>query len=216
MQILYKLPEHYKTIINHLVDTNLEINLLDGIFKKHDVKKILDVACGIGRHAIPLSKMGYEVVGIDFSPFQIKKAEDDAKKESSNAQFVLQNANNFSYPEKFDAAICMWTTLGEEPLQYWKVIKNIFQSLRKGGIFVIDNKSWEHIPESKEKFIENETLGDNGEKIKTKIHDRFTEHFRIRDVIHKIGEKEYQDLCVTHILRERLGGPITKSWILEI
>ncbi len=209
MQTLYKLPEYYKAIINHLVDTDLEINLLDKIFQKYQVKTVLDVACGLGRHAIPLAKGGYAVTGIDFSSYQIKKAKDDAEKEGVKVDFILHDANTFTADGKFDAAICMWTTLGEEPMQYWKVIKNVFQSLKKGGIFVIDNKSWEYIPESREKFIKNETISENGEIIKTKIHDRFTENFRIRDISHTIGGKEYADLCVTHVLKEN-------DWLVEL
>ena len=105
MQTLYKLPDYYKSIIDHLVDTELEVNLLDEIFKRYDIKSVFDVACGIGRHAISLAKRGYKVRGIDFSPYQIKKAKDDAKKEGVKVEFVLQNANTFSFPEKFDAAI---------------------------------------------------------------------------------------------------------------
>lgn len=209
MQILYKFPEYYKCIIDHLVNTELEVNLLDEIFKRYHVKTILDVACGIGRHAIPLAKKGYVVTGIDYSPFQIKKARNDAKNEGVKVEFILQDANTFLYPDRFNAAICMWTTLGEEPLQYRKVIRNVFQSLKKGGIFIIDNKSWEHIPQEKEKNIENTVTADDGAVIKTRIHDRYTENFRIRDVIHEINGKEYKDLCVTHLLKE-------KDWINEL
>lgn len=36
--------------------------------------KILDLACGIGRHSIPLARRGYEVVGYDLSPKYINYA----------------------------------------------------------------------------------------------------------------------------------------------
>jgi SAM-dependent methyltransferase len=36
--------------------------------------KVLDLACGIGRHSIPLAKMGYEVVGVDLSQFFLDRA----------------------------------------------------------------------------------------------------------------------------------------------
>lgn len=209
MQTLYKLPNYYKSIIGHLVNTESEVNLLDEIFKKHNVKTILDVACGIGRHAIPLAKRGYKVRGIDFSPYQIKKAKDDAKKEGVEVEFVLQDANTFSFLEKFDAAICMWTTLGEEPMQFRKVIKNVFTNLKSEGIFVIDNRSWEYIPKNNDQIITNTVKTERGTIIKTKIHDRYTENFRVREVIHNIDGKKYRDLCITHTLKE-------KDWIEEL
>lgn len=209
MQTLYKLPNYYKSIIDHLVNTELEVNLLDTIFKKYKVKSVLDVACGVGRHSIPLAKKGYKVRGIDFSKYQIEKAKKDAKKENAKVEFILQNANNFSFNKKFDAAICMWTTLGEEPMQFRKVMKNVFSNLKKEGIFVIDNRSWEYIPKKKEEIITNSIKTEDNTIIKTKIHDKYTENFRIRDVIHNINGKKFTDLCITHTLKE-------KDWINEL
>jgi 2-polyprenyl-3-methyl-5-hydroxy-6-metoxy-1,4-benzoquinol methylase len=36
--------------------------------------KILDIGCGTGRHAIELTKRGYNVTGVDLSENQIKRA----------------------------------------------------------------------------------------------------------------------------------------------
>jgi SAM-dependent methyltransferase len=209
MQMLYRLPDYFKTIIGHLVDTETEVDFLDLVFKKHGVKKVLDVACGVGRHAIPLSKIGYDVLGIDYSPYQIKRAREDGKRELPGAKFLLQNANKFSFRRKFDAAICMWTTLGEEPMRYEKVTKNVWRCLKKGGIFVIDNRSWENIPKSRRQVIDNQAMTPTGTKIKTRIFDRYTDNFRVREVQHVINGRVYDDLCITHLLKE-------KDWICEL
>ncbi len=208
MQVLYQMPQYYKEIINFLVDTSLEVKLLDGIFKKNNVKSVLDVACGVGRHSIPLFKMGYSVLGIDLSSYQIKQAKIDAMKEKCGANFLLMDANSFSFPNRFDDAICMWTTLGEEPLKYRKVIRNVNHSLKKGGIFIIDNRSWEYIPESREETI-RDYVKVNGVKISTHIYDRYTENFRVREVKYDIDGRKIRDLCITHLLKE-------KDWIAEL
>ncbi len=209
MQTLYRLPDSYRSIIGHLVDTETEVNLLNLLFKQHGAKKVLDVACGVGRHSIPLAKMGYDVLGIDYSPYQIKKARADAKKERAGAKFLLQDANKFSFRRKFDAAICMWTTLGEEPMRYEQVIKNVWRCLKRGGVFVIDNRSWENIPKIRRQVIENQVTTASGVKIRTRIVDRYTDNFRVREVQHVIGGRPYDDLCITHLLRE-------KDWIHEL
>lgn len=41
--------------------------------------KVLDLACGIGRHSIPLAKLGYEVVGYDLSSLFVERARSWAK-----------------------------------------------------------------------------------------------------------------------------------------
>ena len=121
----------------------------------------------------------------------------------------MQDANTFSFLEKFDVAICMWTTLGEEPMQFRKVIRNVFANLKLGGIFVIDNRSWEYIPKNKEDVILNTVKTENGIKIKIKIQDRYTENFRVRDVFYDIDRKKYKDLCITRTLKE-------KEWIKKL
>lgn len=209
MQLLYRLSEYYEAIIAHLVDTESEVELLNAIFRKHGVKSVLDVACGIGRHAIPLAKRGYDVVGIDYSRYQLKKARACAKREGVAVRFVLQDANEFSFPGRFDAAICMWTTLGEEPLRYRKVMRNVVSSLKPGGIFVIDNRSWEYIPKGRQETITNTVTTEKGTVIETTIRDRYTDTLRLRDVRYVIGGKRFDDRCVTHTLRE-------KEWIWEL
>jgi ubiquinone/menaquinone biosynthesis C-methylase UbiE len=205
MQVLYKLSKYYLDIIDRWVNTELEVNFLDNIFTKYRVKTVLDVACGVGRHSIALAQKNYKVAGIDFSPYQIKQARKDAKKANARVKFLVKNANSFSFPTKFDAAICMWTTLGEEPMQYRKVIKNVFANLKKGGIFVIDNRSWEYIPKNKIETTVN-VVKNKTNSIKTIIFDRYTENFRVRDITHNINGKKYRDLCITNILKE-------KDWI---
>ena len=52
-------------------------------------RKILDVACGDGRNAIYLSKLGFEVFAIDFSIEAIKRLKYFAQKESLNIKTAL-------------------------------------------------------------------------------------------------------------------------------
>ena len=201
MQKFYKeLSPYFKQVTDFLTDTDTEIRTLDRIFRKHRVKKILDVACGVGRHSIPLALLGYKPVGIDYSKSQIREARKEARRQQVKLTFLLKDANRFSFPDKFDAAICMWTTIGEEPMVYAKVIANVYRALKKGGIFVIDNNTWSRIPKSGEQFIDNR-LNLKSLKIRQHIHDRFTEHFRVREVRLNVNGKTYGDLCLTHVKR---------------
>jgi ubiquinone/menaquinone biosynthesis C-methylase UbiE len=50
----------------------------------YEPETVLDMGCGIGRNAIPLSEMGYDVTGIDISSVAIEKA----KSANSKANFI--------------------------------------------------------------------------------------------------------------------------------
>jgi ubiquinone/menaquinone biosynthesis C-methylase UbiE len=209
MQTLYrKLSPYYKYFVNFHADTKKEIEVLNKLFKQHKVKSILDIACGIGRHSIALAKLGYDVTGVDFSSSQLAQARKDAKEAGVKVTFVKKDANYFTSHKKFDAIICMWSTLGEEPMQYEKVIPNVFRCLKKNGVFIIDNRDWSDIPKGGKRTIRN-SLSTPHYKIKQLILDRFTEHFRIRDITYTINGKQYDDLCITHIIRP-------KEWVAEL
>lgn len=49
-------------------------------------KKFLDLGCGNGRNAIPLARMGYEVVGMDISDIALRQAENTLALENEDVQ----------------------------------------------------------------------------------------------------------------------------------
>lgn len=56
--------DEFGSIENYLGD---EKNFFDRIFLKHNVRTILDCACGTGQHLYMLSQLGYRVWGSDHS-----------------------------------------------------------------------------------------------------------------------------------------------------
>ena len=52
-------------------------------WKKEGVKRILDLGCGTGRHAVYLAKNGFEVYGMDIAKTGIKIAKEWLKKEKA-------------------------------------------------------------------------------------------------------------------------------------
>lgn len=200
IQTFYKqLSPYFMDLTCFQVETEKEVKILDKIFKVHNINSILDVACGVGRVSIPLVKLGYNVTGIDYSKYQLKEAKKYAKTEDVQLKFILKDANKLHFNNKFDAAICMWTTLSEEPMVYKEVISRVYKALKPKGIFVIENNDWSEIEKSKEKKSVN-TYKVDSRNITVYIHDRFTKHFRIRDVITKFNnDKEFNDMCITYI-----------------
>ena len=94
-----------------------EVEVLAGLFADFGVPssgRILDLACGIGRHSVLLSKMGYDVTGIDISPLFVEKAQEYAASENVDARFVVGDALDVAEAlggeRFFDACVNMFTS----------------------------------------------------------------------------------------------------------
>jgi len=109
-------------------------------FKKHGVKKILDLGCGTGRHLVYLAKKGFEVYGIDIAEEGIKQAKQWLKSERLKANLKISSIyeklpyeNNF-----FDAVISTYTIHHQKIEKIRKTIKEIERILKPGGLIFIN------------------------------------------------------------------------------
>lgn len=75
--------------------------------------RILDVGCGFGRHTIELARRGFEVTGIDPSAAMIAAAREKAAAAGVTADLRHVRAEEFGADVPFEAAICLFTTLGQ-------------------------------------------------------------------------------------------------------
>ena len=113
--------EFVKTILKHIK------------LKKNS--KILDAACGKGRHSIEIEKFGYKVTGIDLSKNSIREAK---KNENKNLNFLI---HDISVPmnEKYDAVFNLFTSFGyHDKKKDLDVLNTIEINLKNNGIGIID------------------------------------------------------------------------------
>ncbi len=99
--------------------------------------KILDLACGKGRHSIQLNKLGFNVIGIDLSVNSIARAK---KYENETLRFAVQDMREAITGEKFDAIFNLFTSFGyfDDKKDNLKVLNACNQMLPKKGVLVID------------------------------------------------------------------------------
>lgn len=99
--------------------------------------KILDLACGKGRHSITLNKLGYNVTGADLSSNSIQFAK---QFENDSLKFKIHDMREPLMPNEFDAVFNLFTSIGyfENELDNVKVFKNAYASLKNKGTFVVD------------------------------------------------------------------------------
>lgn len=106
-------------------------------------QRVLALACGTAREAIPLAQAGHEVVGVDLDPAMIaiaKRKRDSVGLSAKQLDLRTQDLLQLRLPGSFDHA-CMlfttficFTTLAEQD----RVLANVGRCLRKGGTLCID------------------------------------------------------------------------------
>ncbi|MFO7837831.1 MAG: class I SAM-dependent methyltransferase [Candidatus Thorarchaeota archaeon] len=114
-----------------------------GLIELLDIEKsnrILDLCCGYGRHALELSRRGYDVVGVDINEHFIEQASEAASEEGLPVEFRMGDMREFCEPESFDAAINMYGSFGyfADYSDELLVLRNIYKSLCTPGKLLID------------------------------------------------------------------------------
>jgi 2-polyprenyl-3-methyl-5-hydroxy-6-metoxy-1,4-benzoquinol methylase len=106
--------------------------------------RILDVGCGTGRHALELARRGYQVVGIDLSDAQLRRARKLAAAEGLAADFKQADARKLDYREEFDLALMICEgafPLMETDRMNFEILKKAAQALKPGGKLILTTLS---------------------------------------------------------------------------
>jgi ubiquinone/menaquinone biosynthesis C-methylase UbiE len=111
-----------------------EAMMIRKYFKKNRAKA-LDLGCGAGRTTLPLSEMGYDVIGMDVSEQMIEKA----KSRFPSLDFRIGDACDLKFPDKsFDYVLFSFNGIDyiypEE--KRTKALKEINRVLKDDGIFI--------------------------------------------------------------------------------
>ncbi len=106
-----------------------EIPSITALFKKKEVKKVLDIGCGTGEHAIDLARNGFTVVGLEHSRVMFRTAQAKwralpnslkSKVKFTQGEYV---ENLRKLKEEFQAAIFMGNALAHIPKSYREILK---------------------------------------------------------------------------------------------
>jgi SAM-dependent methyltransferase len=116
--------------------TGPEVDRFAKILQPQGDERVLDLACGSGRHSLELRRRGYEVVGADISADLIEIARRDAGEAGLDVEFVEADLRELEFDAEFDLVLNLndgaigYLESDEENRRSFEVIS---RALRPGG-----------------------------------------------------------------------------------
>jgi cyclopropane fatty-acyl-phospholipid synthase-like methyltransferase len=110
--------------------------LIDNLGIKAD-HKLMDLACGKGRHSIYLNQKGFDVIGLDLSEQNIVHANQFS---NEKLHFEIHDMREAHGINEFDYVFNLFTSFGyfETKKEHEDAIKSVASSLKKKGKFILD------------------------------------------------------------------------------
>lgn len=101
---------------------------------------ILDLCCGPGRFSLPLAARGYSVTGLDLCHALLEKGRERATAQNLVLDWVEGNMLDYRKENHFNLALSMFMSFGyfENLDEELSVLKNVWSSLKPGGVFLVD------------------------------------------------------------------------------
>ncbi|TAH43741.1 MAG: class I SAM-dependent methyltransferase [Bacteroidetes bacterium] len=130
---------YYHILYKERDETEAEIFLdkLISHIKLSQGSKILDVACGKGRHSLYLNKKGFDVTGYDLSEQSIKH---NLKMENDTLHFYLHDMRELFRTNYFDLVLNLFSSFGyfDKAHDNFRCLQSHVAALKQGGLFIID------------------------------------------------------------------------------
>jgi len=165
---------------------------------------VLDLACGAGRHAAELERLGAHVVGFDLSPSMLHRARAGVR-----GPLVRGDMRALPFrPGSFALAVNLFTSFGyfRDDKEHRLVVRQVVDSLRPGGRFVLDYLNADHVRRTLRKGTEEV----DGASTEVRVRRRFSEEgkYVVKEIELGAENRSFQE-------RVRLYSPAELRALLE-
>jgi ubiquinone/menaquinone biosynthesis C-methylase UbiE len=111
-------------------------------YAERPLRKLLDVGCGTGAHALLWAQDGLEITGLDRSPPMLQRARKKARDMQCKVTFREGDARNFNLERKFDAVTAMFAVMSYQTAveDILAALHSVRRHLERSGLFLFD--SW--------------------------------------------------------------------------
>jgi SAM-dependent methyltransferase len=128
-------------------DTQNQVDFIIRTLGLTGKERILDLACGFGRHSLAFARRGYSVVGVDITKEYIEDATKTEEEEFLNTKFIHSDIRDINFQNEFDVVLNMadgaigYLETDEENLKIFNVVSH---ALKSGGKHFMDICNAEH------------------------------------------------------------------------
>lgn len=219
--------EEYLALYPHRDESDAE--RIVGLIARHidlDSRRVLDLACGAGRHAEPFVRRGAAVAGLDLSLTLLRRA---GAQRSMNGRVVRGDKRQLPFRAGvFDLVVNLFTSFGyfAEDSEHALVLQQAARALRTGGHFVLDflNASQvvdtlvahEELKLSGHRAVVERRISDDGRYVIKQITlpddgRRFEERVRLFTPEELQRMLRTTELAVSHTFGDYDGGPLERD-----
>lgn len=153
------IAENYDMMINWDQRFEEEFPSLLRVFRRDNVKKVLDLGIWTGIFSIGLSQEGVEVTGLENNHFLLKIAQENkaklSKKAQQNISFQHSDFTNVAADVKgsFDAAISLGNSLLYLPGDTTQILKGVRKVLNDRGLIILQILNTDRVLDKKQRLL---------------------------------------------------------------
>ncbi len=191
--------------------TDAEVGFIVSKLEKRS--RILDIGCGTGRHAIPLAKRGFEVVGLDSTKAMLEELARKLDLEGMKIDLLYEDILTYTgLDADFDAAICFWNSFDQIATDQASgriFFENVYRSLKDGGKLILEISN----PKSFDPgtFAYHSTVERDGHRYETTY--RLKDYDRVRKT--SLGNERIVVKNGNAIVRQVSSDFVLKWWEME-
>lgn len=116
--------------------TEAEVDRAIMMLRPEGGERVLDLACGVGRHSLELRRRGFEVVGVDISGELLEIAAGEAEANRLDVELIEADLRELDLRDEFDLVLSLNDgAVGyfETDAENYRTFEVVAQALREGG-----------------------------------------------------------------------------------